>query len=61
MLVAVTNSDETNMVACQVAYSLFNTPNKVARIRSPAYLVERDRLFLPESVPVDHLIAPSSW
>ncbi|MCR6552524.1 NAD-binding protein, partial [Aeromonas sp. CPF2-S1] len=40
------------------AYSLFNTPNKVARIRSPAYLVERDRLFLPESVPVDHLIAP---
>ena len=35
MLVAVTNSDETNMVACQVAYSLFNTPNKVARIRSP--------------------------
>lgn len=58
MLVAVTNSDETNMVACQVAYSLFNTPNKVARIRSPAYLVERDRLFLPESVPVDHLIAP---
>ena len=58
MLVAVTNSDETNMIACQVAYSLFNTPNKVARIRSPAYLVERDRLFLPESVPVDHLIAP---
>ena len=51
MLVAVTNSDETNMVACQVAYSLFNTPNKVARIRSPAYLVERDRLFLPESAP----------
>jgi trk system potassium uptake protein TrkA len=46
------------MIACQVAYSLFNTPNKVARIRSPAYLVERDRLFLPESVPVDHLIAP---
>ena len=41
-----------------MAYSLFNTPNKVARIRSPAYLVERDRLFLPESVPVDHLIAP---
>lgn len=34
MLVAVTNSDETNMIACQVAYSLFNTPNKVARIRS---------------------------
>ena len=36
MLVAVTNSDETNMIACQVAYSLFNTPNKGARIRAPA-------------------------
>ncbi|MGL5948747.1 MAG: Trk system potassium transporter TrkA [Aeromonas sp.] len=58
MLVAVTNSDETNMIACQVAYSLFNTPNKVARIRSAAYLAERDRLFLSETVPVDHLIAP---
>ena len=58
MLVAVTNSDETNMIACQVAYSLFNTPNKVARIRSPEFLVERERLFLNEAVPVDNLIAP---
>ncbi|PSJ42445.1 Trk system potassium transporter TrkA [Zobellella endophytica] len=58
MLVAVTNSDETNMIACQVAYSLFNTPNKVARIRSPEFLAERDRLFLNEAVPVDNLIAP---
>jgi trk system potassium uptake protein TrkA len=38
MLVAVTSSDETNMVACQVAYSLFNTPNRIARIRSPDYV-----------------------
>ncbi|WP_375055984.1 Trk system potassium transporter TrkA [Zobellella sp. DQSA1] len=58
MLVAVTNSDETNMIACQVAYSLFNTPNKVARIRSPEFLAERDRLFVNEAVPVDNLIAP---
>ncbi|MBL1377032.1 Trk system potassium transporter TrkA [Zobellella iuensis] len=58
MLVAVTNSDETNMIACQVAYSLFNTPNKVARIRSPEFLVERERLFINEAVPVDNLIAP---
>lgn len=35
MLVAVTSSDETNMVMRQVAYSLFNTPNRIARIRSP--------------------------
>ncbi|WP_107853185.1 Trk system potassium transporter TrkA [Oceanimonas marisflavi] len=58
MLVAVTSSDETNMIACQVAYSLFNTPNKVARIRSPEFLAERERLFLNEAIPVDNLIAP---
>ena len=38
LLIALTNSDETNMVACQVAYSLFNTPTKVARIRATDYL-----------------------
>ncbi len=58
MLVAVTSSDETNMVACQVAYSLFNTPNRIARIRSPEYIREADRLFLPEAVPINHLISP---
>ncbi len=41
MLVAVTNTDETNMAACQVAFTLFNTPNRVARIRSPEYLAEK--------------------
>lgn len=58
MLVAVTNSDETNMIACQVAYTLFNTPNKIARIRSSEYVREADKLFLPEAIPIDHLIAP---
>ncbi|CAH0532272.1 Trk system potassium uptake protein TrkA [Vibrio stylophorae] len=58
MLVAVTNSDETNMIACQVAFTLFNTPNRVARIRSPEYLRAKQRLFLSDAVPVDHLIAP---
>ena len=38
MLIAVTNSDEVNMVACQVAHSVFSTPTKIARIRSRAYL-----------------------
>ncbi len=41
MLVAVTNMDETNMAACRVAFSLFNTPNRIARIRSPQYLEEK--------------------
>ena len=45
MLVAVTNMDETNMAACQVAFSLFNTPNRIARIRSPQYLAEKEALF----------------
>ncbi|XXN62954.1 Trk system potassium transporter TrkA [Enterobacter ludwigii] len=58
MLVAVTNSDETNMVACQIAYSLFNTPNRIARIRAAEYLRDADKLFVPEAVPIDHLISP---
>lgn len=58
MLVAVTSSDETNMAACQIAYSLFNTPNRIARIRSPEYIAERDSLFKPEAVPIDYMITP---
>ena len=38
MLVAVTNSDEVNMVACQIAYTLFHTPSKIARIRRSKWL-----------------------
>ena len=38
MIIAVTDSDETNMVACQVAYTLFHTPTKIARIRATEYL-----------------------
>ncbi len=37
MLIAVTNSDEINMVACQISHTLFRTPTKIARVRSPAY------------------------
>ncbi|OBT15647.1 Trk system potassium transport protein TrkA [Vibrio sp. UCD-FRSSP16_10] len=58
MLVAVTNADETNMAACQVAFTLFNTPNRIARIRSPEYLEEKESLFKSGAIPVDHLIAP---
>ncbi|WP_119468850.1 Trk system potassium transporter TrkA [Vibrio cholerae] len=58
MLVAVTNTDETNMAACQGAFTLFNTPNRIARIRSPQYLAEKEALFQSGAVPVDHLIAP---
>lgn len=57
MLIAVTNSDEINMVACQVAHTLYKTPMKIARIRSSHYL-DHKSLFRPEAVPIDVLISP---
>ncbi|MBL6968795.1 MAG: Trk system potassium transporter TrkA [Gammaproteobacteria bacterium] len=57
MILAVTDSDEVNIVACQVAATLFNTPNKIARVRAPEYL-ERSELFQHESATVDMLISP---
>lgn len=57
MLIAVTSSDETNMIACQVAYSLFRTPTKIARIRESAYLT-RDGLLGNDDLPVDVVISP---
>jgi len=57
MILAVTNSDETNMVACQVAYTLFHTPTKIARVRNPEYLCH-PKLFTKEAFPIDVLISP---
>lgn len=57
LVLAVTNSDETNMVACQIAYSLFHTPLRLARVRSPDYLTHPE-LFTPEAVPIDFVISP---
>ena len=57
MLVAVTSSDETNMIACQIASTLFRTPTKIGRIRSNAYL-KQPELFATESIPIDVLISP---
>ena len=57
MLIAVTDSDETNMVACQVAYTVFHTPTKIARVRAIGYLSHR-QLFQQEALPVDVLISP---
>ncbi|MHC5306886.1 Trk system potassium transporter TrkA [Bartonella sp. LJL80] len=59
MLVAVTLFDEVNMVACQVAHSLFNVPTKIARIRDQSYLDPRyQNLFARESLPIDVVISP---
>ena len=57
MIIAVTSSDESNMVACQVAYSLYNTPTKIARIRSPHYFIRKE-LFGKENLPIDVFISP---
>lgn len=57
MLIAVTNSDETNMVACQVAYTLYHTPTKIARVRAAEYLAY-SKLFTQEALPIDVLISP---
>ena len=60
MLVAVTTHDEVNMVACQIAHSLYNTPQKIARIRSEGYTGRRvaQRLFGDQNMPVDTVITP---
>ena len=58
ILVAVTSSDEINMIACQVAHTLFNTPMKISRVRSPSYLKHQDNLFGNHGIPVDVIIGP---
>ena len=57
LLIAVTSSDEINLVACQVAASLFQIPTKIARIRSLHYLAHEE-LFGPSGFPIDVLISP---
>ncbi|MDZ7749081.1 MAG: Trk system potassium transporter TrkA [Halofilum sp. (in: g-proteobacteria)] len=57
MVLAVTSSDEVNMVACQVAYTLFHTPTKIARLRSAEYQQE-EKLFAQEAIPIDVRITP---
>jgi trk system potassium uptake protein TrkA len=57
MILAVTNSDEVNMAACQIAYTLFHTPTKIARIRDAEYL-SHPEIFAQEAIPIDVIISP---
>ena len=57
MIIALTDSDELNMVICQIAYTLFDTPTKIARIRAPEY-INAPNLFQSEHMPVDMCISP---
>ncbi|MEM6615451.1 MAG: Trk system potassium transporter TrkA [Pseudomonadota bacterium] len=59
MIIAVTLYDEVNMVACQVAHSIFNIPTKVARIRAQTYLTPAwSDLFSRDNMPIDVIISP---
>lgn len=58
LLIAVTNSDEINMVACQVATTLFKVPKRIARVRDHDYLVNDRQLFTDGAIPIDVLISP---
>ncbi len=59
MIIAVTLYDEVNMVACQVAHSLFNVPTKIARIRAQSYLHSHYAdLFSRDHMPIDVVISP---
>ncbi len=59
MIVAVTHSDEVNMVACQVAHSLFDVPEKIARVRQQSYLDPAwADLYSRDHMPIDLIISP---
>lgn len=58
MLVAVTQSDQTNLVACKIARSLFAVPTRIARLRSPDFL--EGGLLSPENFAVDYAICPEA-
>jgi len=59
MIIAVTRNDEINMLICQIAFSIFNIPKKIARIRSQDYLNPRfTRVYNKENLPIDVIISP---
>ncbi len=59
MIIAVTRNDEINMLICQIAFSLFKVPKKIARIRFQEYLDPKySGLFNRENLPIDNIISP---
>ncbi|MBX3487388.1 MAG: Trk system potassium transporter TrkA [Candidatus Paracaedibacteraceae bacterium] len=59
LLIAVTASDEVNIVACEVANSLFKVPKKIARIRNQSYLDPNLQwMFAAQRISIDHIISP---
>ncbi len=61
LLIAVTPSDEVNMVICQVSHSLFKVPTRIARVREQGYLDQRwADIFRNDHMPINHVIAPET-
>lgn len=58
MIIAVSNNDEVNIVACQIAYSLYKTPTKLARLRNKSYTSYK-HMFSNEHIPIDLIINPA--
>ncbi len=57
LIIAVTASDEKNMIACQTAHTLYNVGKKIARIRTSEYLHHK-KLFSKNAIPIDFIITP---
>jgi trk system potassium uptake protein TrkA len=57
MLIAVTQSDQTNLVACKLAHTMFNVPTRIARLRSRDFL-EDAKLLSPDNFSVDYALCP---
>lgn len=57
LVIAVTTSDECNMIACQISHTLYGVKTKIARIRSSEYL-HRKELFSDNAIPIDFVITP---
>jgi len=60
IVIAATDSDETNMMACQVAHHLFKVPQKIARVRAKTFLDVQDQLFNANAIPIDIIINPEN-
>ncbi len=59
MIIAVTRNDEINMLICQIAYTVFKIPKKIARIRSQDYLNPKfSKVYGKENLPIDVIISP---
>jgi len=58
LILAVTNSDETNIIACQICHNLYNTPTKIARVRNNEYLSNPEIFNTKDSTTIDMLISP---